>query len=1801
MKQATRELNGAKRALAHYLKSVGEAQGDADVWLVENADMLRAALTAALRWVRRGARFPFACAKAFAETLTALLSSGGDVGAAELSSLLARAFAGTPLTLRQLEALPVMLFSALSLTAVAARGTDRAAHAVRAFYLLRRADLTAWEALLCPGERLLEADPAGVYPRMDRATKLWYRRAFAKAAKKAGVTEEAYLAPLLAAAKQTGGHIGETLRVPTHKVLGTLLLLLQAGAARAGSLLLGFYAVRVTGVFGGWTYYAAGALASALLFFPCYTLLQPLIYKLGAWLFPPRVLPSLEPDRADFSPPPSLIVVSAILPAASKMDAWEQALSDLYFGAGVPDTGVLLLLDKKSADAPFLPSDEADLAALRRLVRRLNAAGGRFAFAVRPRVKNESETDYCGYERKRGALTALSVLLTTGDASAFETVGGETALLQNRRYLLALDQDTAAPPGALASLLAAAMHPLNRGYGCFAPRCEPALPAGTTLFRRLFAGGGLTAYAPAISEFYTDAFGEGIFCGKGLIDVARYRETCADAFEPGRVLSHDVPEGALLRTAFVSRVRLGEGFPSSPASYLSRAHRWMRGDAQNLRLIVRQLKKGRLTALHRFWLTDNLRRALTPPCALLVILLSAASPTQTALPLLLIGVFSTVGGRLVSAVSLLRREGLSVPFSLPLSSPAREGLCALAELALLPASAYNALDAVARGVWRQLVRRRTLEWTTAAAAEHGGKKPARLVLPALFAGAVLLSGAAAQRVVGLFFLLAIPFALSNGITLPERRGKLRFRDREQLADWAAATWRYYGTYVGAEDHFLPPDNAQELPRRMTAHRTSPTNIGLYLTSVLAAADLGLIGERELETRLGATFDALESLPLWRGLLYNWYDTRTLRPLTPAFVSTVDCGNFLVCLTALTEGLRERRLTYLAARAARLMKDADLSALYDPVRRLFYVGYDASAGQYTDAAYECCLSETLLTSVYAVARRQIPPSHFAALTRPVRKKGLRLLPLSYSGTAFEVLMPSLFLPELPGSYRAEAAAATVWAQKRAVRRTPYPWGRSESGRYVLGGALEYGYRANGLRLLALQPDANQERVFAPYAAFLAFGADPAGAMRDLRRFLQLGAYGACGFYEALDFEDRGLGEDYMPVKSYMAHHVGMSLLAAANLLRGDAFVRRFTADREIHAVLGLLGEKLPSPNVPRRSRKTPRKKTGQARQAGPVAPGRAAFFRAGEGALLCLPDGTDRLLFGGVSLLRDGLRLSLYDEKNEALPLASSLTATARRFFAETEGRGVSAALGVFGDPPVFALPVKTRGAQGALRLRVTGVPYFEPLFAQDPHAAFRELSVSVTKHEAHAAAVCRAGAGKPALAVGFWDASPFTLWTDRETLPPESAPLPSAVLRRGNLPVLALETLLPVRRGRAAETVLLFVPGVTADEALTRLAAIRRTRLPPLAALRPNVLPPEAGAAVALLFDGSRPAAVSENFAPLSALWEQGISGDVPLLRVDADRLPETRVAAAARLHRALLLGGVATDLVLFTEKRPAYGSAPDETLTRILPKGSLSLLGRSPGVHVVARSLSSPAFLSAVAAAPGTSLPPGRRLIPAPFPPCLPVQPDGPAENVFVPGGYYIGLPTPRPWGNVLANPAFGTLLTNRSLGFTWALNSRLNPLTPGTTDITKAPGGERLELTVGQTRWDLIAGAAVYFYPDRAVYLGRAGDVRARVTVRVPAKGMRKTVEVVLSAPGTLSCRVIPALADGPGAFLARCHAAGETLCFENPSNVDFPGVMTLSCPGGEAVSDGVGGEISVSAAAGEAVTFTMAFSRRGARDRK
>jgi cyclic beta-1,2-glucan synthetase len=655
-------------------------------------------------------------------------------------------------------------------------------------------------------------------------------------------------------------------------------------------------------------------------------------------LMPPRLLAKLDFKGGIAREQRTLVVVPALLDSAETV---QRLLEDLEIRALANMEEHLyfaLLTDFCDASEQSRPEDQALLTAALAGIERLNqrhpaADYPRFSLLHRHRLYNASERRYMGWERKRGKLEELNRLILGDNRTSFAHVTCPHALLHGVRYVITLDADTELPRGSARKLVAAMAHPLNRprfdkklrrvvsGYGIIQPRVGVAPQSSRrSWYARVFAGApGIDPYTTAVSDVYQDLFGEGSFVGKGIYDVSAFAAALEGRVPENALLSHDLFEGLFARCALASDIEVLDDQPAAYGVEAGRRHRWMRGDFQLLPWILRERQ---LPAYSRWKMIDNLRRAFLAPSLVLALVLALALH-PAALPALVLSVLAVA---LCPAcvrlfASLVRppaRDRSVVRWPLVWGDLWSNTLRGLVSLAFLLEGALLAVDAIARTLYRLTVsRRHLLEWTTTGQAERLFRQrrldtSPRLLLSAglalaLAALSLLRSPQAFAWLAPLCALWSAAPLISSWLSrpLPRRRAvPLAARERAYARRVARKTWRFFETFVGAEDNWLPPDNYQEEPRGVVAHRTSPTNVGLYMLSCLSARDLGFLTVRELVERLSATLDAVERLETYRGHLLNWYDTTTLAPLSPKYVSMVDSGNLLGHLWTLAAGLRE---------------------------------------------------------------------------------------------------------------------------------------------------------------------------------------------------------------------------------------------------------------------------------------------------------------------------------------------------------------------------------------------------------------------------------------------------------------------------------------------------------------------------------------------------------------------------------------------------------------------------------------------------------------------------------------------------------------------------------------------------------------------------------------------------------------------------------------------------------------------------------------------------------------------------------
>jgi len=867
----------------------------------------------------------------------------------------------------------------------------------------------------------------------------------------------------------------------------------------------------------------------------------------------------------------TLVVIPALLPGAEGAYAAAEEIHALACLTREKNIDFLLLGDLPTAQTQETDADADVIAAAQEGIRKANETLERKKchFLYRGRIK-DAEGKYSAWERKRGALEMLNRWL----------LGEEGLFLGNvpqrpYRFVITLDTGTRLLPDALYDLIGGMAHPLNGKYAILQPRMETG--AAKNLFVSLMAGqGGCDTYDCCAVDAWQSMARQGAFGGKGIYDVSRFAQRTEGKIRPNTVLSHDMLEGMMAGCGYMGDVVLYENFPGRTVSWLERMHRWIRGDWQLL-----SYWKQAPGMLGKYRILSNLLMSLRP-VGLMLLAVSAAWGDAYA-------------GWMFAGYWLMEAR----PFIHGWTWKQM-----LFRLWLLPAEAWTSADAVIRALWRILVSHKNmLEWKTAQESEERKGK--------VQAGPFCIAA-------GLMLMSAwwIPLCLA-WLAAPRMLHKIEENSAVEVngnADMYLAiardTWRYFERAVGETG--LPCDNIQLDPPCPEQYRTSPTNIGLYMTSCVAAWRLDVISEEEMLRRIRKTTDALEMLEKWEGQLYNWYDTRTCKPMEPRYVSSVDGGNLAACLIC-TAGALASRQKELSSRLLRLVNEMQFEALFDWQRKLFTIGMDVTAGRRSDSCYDLLCSEArILYYVSAMLGKTLCES-WKRLSRVCGRiptdKGETAALLSWSGTMFEYLMPELFLPVQKNSLLGQTRRNVIACQMEMGRNEPF-WGVSESGYYALDEAMQYQYQAFGIGELALRGDGRQG-VLAPYASLLACEFAPEAVDRNIFTMKEAGMYGEMGFFEAMDHG--------RVVKSHMSHHQGMIMMAICNRLTHGSHRNDFMYFAMARSVDILLEEKpVATRHLPAKFEKTAEKEEKQEKQL-------ARHVR-------CAPGSGGHLLYGGGTML-----------------------------------------------------------------------------------------------------------------------------------------------------------------------------------------------------------------------------------------------------------------------------------------------------------------------------------------------------------------------------------------------------------------------------------------------------------------------------------------------------------------------------------------------------------------------------------------
>ena len=958
--------------------------------------------------------------------------------------------------------------------------------------------------------------------------------------------------------------------------------------------------------------------------------------------------------------------------------------------------------------------------------------GSRFLLLHRQRKWNDQQGRWMGWERKRGKLHELNRLLSGAEDTSFSVIGGEVP--KAVRYVLTLDADTKLPRDAARRLVGKIAHPLNQprfdaaagrvtqGYAVLQPRVTPSLPTGHngSLFQRIFSTPrGTDPYVFAVSDVYQDLFGEGSFAGKGIYDIAAFEAALEGRIPENAMLSHDLFEGIFARSALVTDVEVVEEYPERYTVAASRQHRWTRGDWQLLPWLTGA--GGALPALGRWKMMDNLRRSALPVAALACLFLGwrflpAWNAALWTLGIVLLGVIPPLLPTLSGAMPRERRHTFESRAKAVLGDFSHALAFSAANLIFLAHQASLLTDAIVRTLYRLRVSRKNLlEWTTAAQAASsptpGAGAHYRLMAASAAAGlAALALGYTRSGWLSLLIAafavawLAAPAAAFLASRVPKLADtqKVSADDIRSLRITARRTWRFFEAFVTNADSMLPPDNFQEDPDPRIAHRTSPTNIGLYLLSAASAKEFGWLGLSDAAAKLEATLATVKRMEKYRGHLHNWYDTQTLTPLEPKYVSSVDSGNLAGHLIALSNccafwasappddvtkldgisdaanvlaqecaalpddrrklrplrhqletqiaafqrslsnarkapemismrlielavqagsihgaaveasagldpatgaslmhwagALREtiesqfrdaslghdaaralkQRLNEIGTDARALALEMEFGFLLDPLRMLLAIGFRVPEAMRDESCYDMLASEARLGSFFAIAKGDLRTRHWFRQGRSVTAVRGGAALISWSGSMFEYLMPSLVMRAPSGGLLDQTTKLVVRRQIDYAAARGVPWGISESAFNARDIEFTYQYSNFGIPGLGLKRGLSENLVIAPYATGLASMISPRLAVENYKRLEGFGARGVYGFYEALDFTPSRLrkGATAAIVRAYFAHHQGMTIVAALNTVKNGVMRERFHTEPMVRATELLLQERAP---------------------------------------------------------------------------------------------------------------------------------------------------------------------------------------------------------------------------------------------------------------------------------------------------------------------------------------------------------------------------------------------------------------------------------------------------------------------------------------------------------------------------------------------------------------------------------------------------------------------------------------------------
>ncbi len=1035
-----------------------------------------------------------------------------------------------------------------------------------------------------------------VYYNMTKETKMLYRKELCKLAKKKHISEIKYIEKLMDDAYSENYHVGFQLfknKPHNYKVILYILFIVLISILLSAILSNYFIKYKILGFL--------------ILIIPASQLIIQITNQFLTSIVKAKPLPKMDYSKKIPEESATMVVIPTIISDTKKIKEMFDRLETFYIVNKSDNLYFTLLGDVKASSKKDCVFDKEVESFGVDYAKKLNKKYNKelFYFVYRKRVWNEGENSYLGYERKRGALLQFNRLLlgkiTKKEEEKYFNVHTFNNFDKHIKYVITLDTDTKLVLNSALNLVGCMAHPLNKpilnkdktkvinGYGLMQPRVSVDIEAtNKSLYSQIFAGiGGFDTYSVIVPNVNQDSFGEGSFVGKGIYDLEVFDQVLYNRFPDNLILSHDLLEGNFIRCGYVADIEVIDDFPSKFLTDVTRHHRWARGDVQIISFLLNKMRnkedkivKNPTNLLGKWKIFDNIARMFLYPALLLIVLLTLFVTEHKIT--FFIFMFLVIALPIITFIRsklYTKKEKRTTVYYKNLMFGGKSLLYrTYIVFCTIPYYTVLYMDAFIRSIYRLFVSHKNLlNWITAEEVEKTVKSDlftyfknfkVNLLLGLILIVFGVIKGDFPIIIVATIFMSA-PFVLQYvSCDIDTSVKKLPENETKNILGIARRTWIYFKDNLNEKNNFLIPDNFQENREEKMDYRTSPTDIGFSLTSVISAYELKFINKEEAITYLGNILKSIDSLEKWNGHLYNWYNIKNKKILSPRFVSTVDSGNLIASLMIVSEFLEKHQEEKLMKLCHKLIKNTNFKKLYTK-KDVFSIGFSEEEGKLSIYNYNKFASESRLTSFVAICKGDVPSKHWFCLDKSLTTHNLHKGLISWNGTSFEYYMPLLYMKNHPNTLLDESYNFAHICQKSYIdgisRRLP--WGISEAAYNELDNAQNYKYKSFSVPYLKAKEEKETRIVISPYSSLMAMSLYPEDVYENIVKLKQLNMLFKYGFYESYDYENRGV------VRACFAHHQGMSLMGITNYLKDNIMQEYFHNNVKVKTFDILLKEKV----------------------------------------------------------------------------------------------------------------------------------------------------------------------------------------------------------------------------------------------------------------------------------------------------------------------------------------------------------------------------------------------------------------------------------------------------------------------------------------------------------------------------------------------------------------------------------------------------------------------------------------------------